>query len=150
MQHKIISYSHHAAHYIPWHFITGGLYIVTPFWPTSPTQHPTSSQWKPLICLFSIHELGFCSCFRFHTWDHMVPAFLCLTFFFLGLHLRHADIPRLQVESKLQLQTYAIATRHWIQAASVIYATAGSNARSLTHWVRLGIELASSQTVSGS
>ena len=36
------------------------------------------------------------------------------------------------------------------EAASVIYAAARGNARSLTHWVRPGIEPTSSQTPSGS
>ena len=31
-------------------------------------------------------------------------------FFFLGLHLRHMDVPRLGVESELQLPAYTTAT----------------------------------------
>ena len=36
-------------------------------------------------------------------------------------------------------------SKHWIQPASVTYAAAGGNTRSLTHWARPGIEPAPSQ-----
>ena len=53
---------------------------------------------------------------------------------FLGLHLQHMEVPRLGVESELQLPAYttAMAERHF-GAASAVYATAHSNAGSLTH-----------------
>ena len=37
-------------------------------------------------------------------------CFLSLAFFFLGLHLRHVEIPRWGVKSELQLQAYTTAT----------------------------------------
>ena len=54
------------------------------------------------------------------------------SFFFLGLHQRHIEVPRLGIKSELQLPAYAIAC---------------GNAGSLMHWVRLGIKLASSLTL---
>ena len=61
-------------------------------------------------------------------------------FFFLGLFLGHTEVPKLGVESELQLQSMPQPRQHWIQDASVTYATACSNARSLTHWERPGVE----------
>ena len=46
-------------------------------------------------------------------------------FFFLGLHLRHMEVPRLGVWSELQ---------------SLAYTTAQGNTGSLTHWARPGIK----------
>ena len=54
--------------------------------------------------------------------------YLCIYFVFSGLHLRHMEGPRLGVESELQLH---LGHSH-------------SNAGSLTHWMRPGIERASS------
>ena len=51
-----------------------------------------------------------------------------------GAHLWHMEVPRLGIESKLQLQTYT---------------TAYSNAGSLTHWVRTGIKPVSSWMLLG-
>ena len=51
------------------------------------------------------------------------------------------EILRLGIESELQLPAYTTATACWIWATSVTYAAAHSNAWSLTHWVRPGIEL---------
>ena len=53
------------------------------------------------------------------------------------------EIPGLGVRSELQLQTYATATAIPIQAMSATFAAAQGNARSLTHWVKPGIEPAS-------
>ena len=54
-------------------------------------------------------------------------------FFFLGLHLRHMEVPRLGVKSELQPLAYvtAIATQH--RAMSATHTTAHSNAGSLTY-----------------
>ena len=70
---------------------------------------------------------------------------LLFQFFFLWLHLWHMDVPRLVVESELQMLAYTTATTTRIQAASETYTTACGNARALTHWARPGIEPASSQ-----
>ena len=60
---------------------------------------------------------------------------------FLGMHLRHMEIPRLGVESELQ--------QHQIRAESATYTTAHGNAGSLTHWLRPRIKPASSQILVG-
>ena len=43
------------------------------------------------------------------------------------------EVPRLGVELEPYLLAYTTATQHWIQAASVTYTLAHSNARALTH-----------------
>ena len=52
------------------------------------------------------------------------------------------EVPRLGVDVELQLLAYttAIAMQDLSSIASVIYTIAHSNARSLTHWERPGIE----------
>ena len=39
-----------------------------------------------------------------------VSAFCTFFFFFLGLHLRHTDVPRLGIELELQVLAYATVT----------------------------------------
>ena len=72
-----------------------------------------------------------------------------LLFFFLGPHLQHREVPRLGVESELQLLAYttAIATPTPDLTTSAIYTTAYSSTRYLTHWVKSGIESTSSWTL---
>ena len=55
----------------------------------------------------------------------MFFLFLFFLFVFLGSHLWHMEVPRLGVESELQLPSYTAAH---------------SNARSLAHWERPGIK----------
>ena len=55
-------------------------------------------------------------------WTHYI---FFLSFVFLGPHLWHMEVLRQDVETELQLPAYT---------------TAHSNTRSLTHWVRPGIE----------
>ena len=59
--------------------------------------------------------------------------YLFIYFCFLELHLWHMEVPRLRVESQLQLPAYGHSH---------------SNAGSLTHWERPGIEPASSMDTS--
>ena len=55
------------------------------------------------------------------------------------------EVPRLGVELELQLPACATATVTLrIRAVSATYTTTHGNSRSLTHWVRLGIEPSSS------
>ena len=61
-------------------------------------------------------------------------------FFFLWPHMQHMEIPRLGVESELHCQPLPQPQQHRIQAASVTYTSVYSNAGSLIHWVRPGIE----------
>ena len=49
------------------------------------------------------------------------------------------------IKSELQLWPVSHPWQHWIQATSVTCAEACSNAGSLTHWARAGIQPASSQ-----
>ena len=62
-----------------------------------------------------------------------------LSFFSVGLHLRHMDVPRPGVKSELHLLAYTTATTmpqpqpRQIQAASATHVTACGNAGSLTH-----------------
>ena len=53
-------------------------------------------------------------------------------FLFLGLHLRHKEVPRLGVESELELPAYNRATTTVDPSHSASYATACGNTRSLT------------------
>ena len=47
-------------------------------------------------------------------WDQVVFFFIFYFYFcFLGPHLWHMDVPRLGVESDLQLPAYATSTRMW-------------------------------------
>ena len=52
---------------------------------------------------------------------------------FLGLHSWHMEVPRLGVESQLQLHASPQPQQLGIQAMSATYTTAQGNARSLTH-----------------
>ena len=61
--------------------------------------------------------------------------FICLFVCFLGPHLWHMEVPRLGVDMELQLPAYTTAT-----AMPDSNTTTQSNARSLTHWARPGIE----------
>ena len=88
-----------------------------------------STFWLPWIILPEHLSTSFCvdKCFHFF-----------FIFFFLGPYLWHMEVLRLGVESKPQpLQCQ-------IRAVSSTYTTSCSNAGSLTHWVRPGIEPTSS------
>ena len=43
-----------------------------------------------------------------------IEYYLIVLLFFLGPHLRHMEVPRLGVESELQLPTYTAATATWV------------------------------------
>ena len=60
-------------------------------------------------------------------------------FFFLWSHAWHMEIPGPGCQSEQQLRPMPQPWQHWIRAASATYATAWSNARSLTHWGRQGL-----------
>ena len=70
-----------------------------------------------------------------------VCLFLLLLFIcFLGPHLRHVEVPGLGFEWSCNCQPTSQPQQRRIWAASVTYATACSNERSLTNWARPGIE----------
>ena len=75
---------------------------------------------RPFVCLLFL-LWGICT-FSF---------FSFLFFFFPGPHLQHMGVPRLRIESELQLLTYVAAC---------------GSARSLTPWSRPGFEPTSSRT----
>ena len=72
-------------------------------------------------------------------------------FVFLVSHLWQLEVPRLGVESEMQLPacTTATATRDPSLCRSVTYTAAQGNARSLTHWTRARIEPESSWILVG-
>ena len=68
------------------------------------------------------------------------------------------EVPKLGVKLELELLAYAYTTAMpepsqvcdlYHEAKSVTYTTAHSNARSLTHWLRLGIKTSSSWILVG-
>ena len=63
---------------------------------------------------------------------------------FLGLHLQHMEVPRLGVESELQLLAYTttIATQDLSYVCDLYHSS--RQCQSLTHWARPGIEPMSS------
>ena len=77
-----------------------------------------------------------------------IMCFFCFCFFF-QLHLWHMEVPRLGVESELQLPTYTTATAMPDRALTVNYMAALGNAGSLTHWARPGIKPATSWILVG-
>ena len=74
---------------------------------------------------------------KFKNFYLFIYLFIC----FLGPHPWHVEVPRLGVQSELQLPVYIHHSHsNTIWASSVTYTTAHSNARSLTQWVGPGIE----------
>ena len=60
---------------------------------------------------------------------------------FSAAHMAYMEVPRLGVESELQLPAIAaIAMRDQIWAKTVTYTAAQGNDRSPTHWEKTGIE----------
>ena len=68
--------------------------------------------------------------------------FFFLSFFFLGLHLQHMEVPRLGVKLELQLPAYATAMPDLSRVCDLHHRH--GNAISLTYWARPGIAPASS------
>ena len=94
---------------------------------------------QKLFCIFSINE-G-------RRRNEVYVFFIIVDFFFycfLGPHLPHMEIPRLEVESEPQRPAYTTATA--IRVLSCVYNLHHSSrqCQSLTHWARPGIEPATS------
>ena len=110
------------------------------------------------IFLFPDYFFSYCYSIHFY-WDSyykpiksrgLVLPYLPLvfySFFFLGPHLHHTEVPGAWGQMELQLPTYTTVMQHQIQAASATHATACCNARSLTHWMRPGIQPTSLRTL---
>ena len=82
-----------------------------------------------------------------HQFSDLRNAFLFFFFFFLLLlwpHLQYMEVPRPGVELELQLRPTPQPWKHQIGATFTTYTTTHGNTRSLTHWARPGIKLASS------
>ena len=82
------------------------------------------------------------------------PVDLLLGFFFfggvfLGPHPQHMEVPRLEIESELQLPTTATATAMPDPSHVSTYTSVHSSTGSLTHWVRPGIKPSSSWILVG-
>ena len=76
-------------------------------------------------------------------WVFFIFKFIDFFFFllFLGPHLQHMEVS--QARGWIMLPAYAIARATTDPSQSVTYTIAHCNVRSLTHWVRPGIELVS-------
>ena len=81
--------------------------------------YPGMSYMYFLPFLFYICPIGKLYCFSTNKSVHFLQFFLCIQLlllfififiFFLGPYLGHMEVPRLGVESELQLQVYATAT----------------------------------------
>ena len=48
-----------------------------------------------------------------YTFPYLLFIYLFIYFAFLGLHLRHMEVPGPGVKSELQLPAYTIATEMW-------------------------------------
>ena len=59
--------------------------------------------------------------------------YFILFYFFLGLHLWYVEVPRLEVQSELQLPAYTTATAVWDPSRVCYLLPAHSNVGSLTH-----------------
>ena len=82
--------------------------------------------------------------------DLKLLIFLLCLLAFLGLHPRHMEVPRLEVESRATaacLQPQPQQRR--IRATSATYSTAHGSAKSLTHWARPGIKPTTSRLLVG-
>ena len=81
---------------------------------------------------------------RCHHCLSLIPTSFFFFSVFSGPHLQHTEVPRLGVESELLHWPTSQPQQHRIQATPVTYTTAHSNAGSLTHGARPGMEPASS------
>ena len=68
---------------------------------------------KNTISLFIFSPLSICQCsFQYTSLIHLLSGLsksISFCFFFLGLHPRHMEVPRLGVESEIQLPAYTTA-----------------------------------------
>ena len=91
------------------------------------------------------------TCSLLHSFKGSKPSLLLciwyILFFFFTfsvLHLRHMEVPRIGVESELQLPAYTTATGRGNQLTSATYTTAHHNTGFSTQQARSGIEPTSS------
>ena len=84
--------------------------------------------------------------------DKILSSYLIIIyqgfFFLFRVTPMHMEVPRLGVESELQVASLPPQLwQHQIWAASVTYAAACSNDKSVSHWARPRIKPTSSQTL---
>ena len=74
--------------------------------------YPLIIIWCSFLYLFTFFWLEvYFVWYEYGVWLHLLSFFFFFLYFvFLGLHLWHMEVPRLGVQSKLQLQAYATAT----------------------------------------
>ena len=106
--------------------------------------HGNSASSKSVCAIFPTafaHSMSLCHILAVLKLFQTFPFF----FFFLQLHLRHMEVPRLGVNTELQLRPTPQPQQLWIQAACATYTAAYGNTRSLTQGARPGIEPAASR-----
>ena len=101
--------------------------------------------FSEIITFYMYFESLYLSCSYFLTIVYLYPQcfyfiFINLFFCFLGLYLWHMEVPRLGVQSELQLLAYAIATVIWDPSRVCNLHHSSGNARPLTHRARPGID----------
>ena len=79
----------------------------------------------------------------------MVGWFVRIIFFFLGPHLQHMEVPRLEVSSDLQLPAYTIATAQPDLSHICDLHCSSQQWRFLTHWAGPEIKPTSSSILVG-
>ena len=94
-----------------------------------------SSACSKLPPLNSSSEFFFSFCFIY---------LFIYSFCFLGLHLWHMEVPRLGLNQSCSCWPVPQPQQRRIRATPVTYTAVHRDARSLTHWARLGIEPTSS------
>ena len=97
-------------------------------------------EWIPIQPSFFSKLLSIQCCLSFYT--NFIVCFASL-----GPHLQHMEVPRLGVESELQLLAYDTATS--TQDQSHVCDLHHSSGQHQTHWARPGIEPASSWILVG-
>ena len=87
---------------------------------------------------------------RIIIFPYLFFSFLFFFFFlFLGYHQQHVEVPRLGIQSELQLPAHTVATTTQVPSCVCTYTTAHINTGSLTHWLRPGIEPTSARILVG-
>ena len=103
---------------------------------------PVPQQWQRWIHNLLCHQ-------GTSVYSILFVFFFFFLVIFLGLHLRHMEVPRLGAESELQLPAYATATATWDPSHVCDLHHSSCQCQILNHWVRPGIKLASSWILVG-
>ena len=101
----------------------------------SPRPHVDPGQRIPMDFRDILGDLGVVCLIE--NWKTLWGVCVCVCVF-LGPNAPHREVPRLGVESELQLPAYATATAPWDLSTSVTYTAAHDNASSLPHGASQG------------